>query len=600
MPETDGRYKWVALGNTTAAVFMSALDGSIVIIAMPAIFRGIHLDPLAPGNISYLLWMIMGYRLIQAVLVVTVGRLGDMFGRVRIYNAGFAVFTFASVLLSFDPFDGSRGALWLIGWRVLQAIGGSMLVANSTAILTDAFPSDQRGMALGINQVAALAGQFVGLVAGGLLAALDWRAVFWVNVPVGIYGTLWAYWKLRDNGERHGRRIDWWGNITFAVGLGAVLIGVTAGIQPYHGDTMGWPNPAVFGLLTGGAVLLAVFTIIETRVAEPMIQLSLFRIRAFTAGNVAAFAVSIARGGLQFVLIIWLQGIWLPLHGYDYTATPLWAGIFLLPLTAGFLVSGPVAGTLSDRFGSRGMATGGMVVFGGSLLGLMLLPVSFPYWVFALLLAANGIGSGMFAAPNTSSMMSSVPASQRGVASGMRATFQNSGTALSIGVFFSLMIAGLAASLPKTLTSGLQQQGVPGRPRPSDRRPAAGVVAVRGGARREPGAVPAGVGARAVLALGRPPAGPHWPFVLPAADIGPVPPGPGGGVRRLRRPVGDRRGRVAAARRPLRSPSRAGHQLNPPPRKEHDGPDHDRPQPRPRRDRPAEGGDRDPGGAAHR
>ena len=250
----------MALANTTAAVFMSALDGSIVIIALPAIFRGIHLDPLAPGNIFYLLWMIMGYRLIQAVLVVTVGRLGDMFGRVRIYNAGFAVFTFASVLLSFDPFEGGRGALWLIGWRVLQAIGGSMLVANSTAILTDAFPSDQRGMALGINQVAALAGQFVGLVAGGLLAALDWRAVFWVNVPVGIYGTLWAYWKLRDNGERHGRRIDWWGNVTFAVGLGAVLIGVTDGIQPYHGHTMGWTNPAVFGLLTGGAVLLAAFT----------------------------------------------------------------------------------------------------------------------------------------------------------------------------------------------------------------------------------------------------------------------------------------------------------------------------------------------------
>src|SRR6202167_5759058 len=175
-----------------------------------------------------------------------------MFGRVRIYNAGFAVFTFASVLLSFDPFHGGHGALWLIGWRVLQAIGGSMLVANSTAIITDAFPADQRGMALGINQVAALAGQFVGLVAGGLLAALDWRAVFWVNVPVGVYGTLWAYWKLRDNGQRHGRRIDWWGNIAFAVGLGAVLVGVTEGIQPYQGHTMGWANPVVIGLLIGG------------------------------------------------------------------------------------------------------------------------------------------------------------------------------------------------------------------------------------------------------------------------------------------------------------------------------------------------------------
>jgi MFS family permease len=458
---TDSRYKWVALANTTAAVFMSALDGSIVIIALPAIFRGIHLDPLAPGNISYLLWMIMGYRLVQAVLVVTLGRLGDMFGRVRIYNAGFAVFSVASVLLSFDPFDGGHGAVWLIGWRVLQAIGGSMLMANSAAILTDAFPADQRGMALGINQVSALAGQFIGLVAGGLLAALDWRAVFWVNVPVGVFGTVWAYRKLRDNGARNPGRIDWWGNVTFAVGLAAVLISLTEGIQPYRGHTQGWANPAVIGLLAGGLALLAVFAVVESRIAEPMFTLALFRIRAFTAGNVAGLAAAVARGGLQFILIIWLQGIWLPLHGYSYSQTPLWAGIFLLPLTAGILVTGPVSGYLSDRFGARGFSTAGMVLFGGSFIGLMLLPVNFSYWAFALLIAVNGIGAGMFAAPNSSSIMGSVPARQRGAASGMRATFQNSGTALSIGAFFSLMIAGLAGTLPGALSRGLQQQGVP-------------------------------------------------------------------------------------------------------------------------------------------
>jgi len=455
------RYRWVALANTTAAMFMATLDGSIVIIALPAIFRGIHLDPLAPGNIGYLLWMIMGYRLVQAVLVVSLGRLGDMFGRVKIYNAGFAVFTLASILLSFDPFQGGRGAMWLIGWRVLQAVGGSMLMANSAAILTDAFPADRRGFALGTNQVAGLAGQFVGLVAGGLLAAVDWRAVFWINVPVGVFGTLWAYRMLRDNGERHPGRIDWWGNVTFAVGLSAVLIAITVGIQPYHGHSMGWTSPAVLGLLLGGVALLALFAVIETRIAEPMFQLSLFRIRAFTAGSIAGLVVAIARGGMQFMLIIWLQGIWLPLHGYTYSDTPLWAGIFLLPLTAGFLVSGPVSGTLSDRFGSRGIATAGMAVFGGSFIGLLLLPVDFPYWAFALLIAANGIGSGMFAAPNTSSIMSSVPARHRGAASGMRSTFQNSGTALSICVFFSLMIAGLASTLPQTLTSGLQRHGVP-------------------------------------------------------------------------------------------------------------------------------------------
>ena len=454
------RYKWTALTNTTAAVFMSALDGSIVLIALPAIFRGIHLDPLQPGNIAYLLWMIMGYRLVQAVLVVSVGRLGDMYGRVRIYNYGFVVFTVASILLSFDPFRGGAGADWLIGWRVLQAVGGSMLTANSAAILTDAFPSSQRGFALGINQVAALAGQFIGLVAGGLLVTWDWRAVFWVNVPVGVFGTVWAYRKLHETGERGGGRIDWWGNLTFGIGLSAILVAITYGLQPYGGHTMGWTNPAVIGTVVGGVVLLVAFVLIETRIAAPMIDVALFRLRAFTAGNIAGLAISIGRGGMQFVLIIWLQGIWLPLHGYDYSDTPLWAGIFLLPLTAGFLLAGPVSGYLSDRLGSRGLATSGAMLFGASFLGLLALPIDFSYWLFAVLIAVNGIASGMFASPNSSSIMGSVPTRQRGVASGMRATFQNSGTAVSIGVFFSLMIAGLANDLPRTLTAGLVRHGV--------------------------------------------------------------------------------------------------------------------------------------------
>jgi len=455
------RYKWVALSNTTVAVFMATLDGSIVIISLPAIFRGIHLDPLAPGNIGYLLWMIMGYLLVQAVIVVTLGRLGDIYGRVRIYNAGFVIFSLASILLSFDPFDGGRGAMWLIGWRLLQAFGGSMLTANSLAILTDAFPTNERGFALGVNQVAGIGGQFIGLIVGGLLAALDWRAVFWVNVPVGVFGTIWAYRMLRDNGERQPARIDWWGNITFAIGLGAILIAITAGIQPYGHHTMGWTNPAIVGSLVGGALLLAAFVVIELRVPEPMFELGLFRIRAFAAGNAASLAASIARGGLQFMLVIWLQGIWLPLHGYNYADTPLWAGIFMLPLTAGYFVSGPTAGVLSDRFGARGFATAGLLLFGASFVGLLLLPIDFPYWAFAILLAANGIGTGMFGAPNATAIMSSVPAKQRGAASGMRSTFQNSGALVSIGIFFSLMIAVLARSLPATLSDGLQRQGVP-------------------------------------------------------------------------------------------------------------------------------------------
>jgi MFS family permease len=460
-PPKPDAYAWIALANTTAAIFMAALDGSIVIIALPAIFRGINLDPLRPGNISYLLWMIMGYRLVQAVLVVNLGRLGDMFGRVKMYNAGFVVFTAASVMLSFDPLAGGDGAMWLIGWRLVQAFGGSMLMANSAAILTDAFPAERRGFALGTNQIAALAGMFIGLVAGGLLAAWDWRAVFWINLPVGVFGTLWAYLKLRDNGVRHRGKIDWWGNVTFALGLGAVLVGVTYGIQPYGRSSMGWESPVVLGELIGGTALLIAFVIIETKVAEPMFRLSLFMIREFTAGNVAGLLVSVARGGIQFMLIIWLQGIWLPLHGYSYDQTPLWAGIFLLPMTAGFLVSGPVSGIASDRFGSRGIATAGMAVFAGSFIALMLLPVNFPYWAFALFIALNGIGSGMFASPNSSSIMGSVPASDRGAASGMRATFQNSGTAVSIGVVFTLMIAGLSSSLPGTLSGGLVKAGVP-------------------------------------------------------------------------------------------------------------------------------------------
>jgi MFS family permease len=459
-PKPD-RYAWIALANTTAAIFMASLDGSVVIIALPAIFRGINLDPLSAGNISYLLWMIMGYRLVQAVLVVNLGKLGDMFGRVKMYNAGFVVFTIASVLLSFDPFQGTHGALWLIGWRFLQAIGGSMLMANSAAILTDAFPAERRGFALGTNQIAALAGMFIGLVAGGLLAAWDWRAVFWINVPVGVFGTVWAYMMLRDNGVRRRSKIDWWGNITFALGLGSILVGTTYGIQPYHGNSMGWESPVVLGELIGGAALLVAFLIIETRIAEPMFHLGLFKIRAFAAGNVAGLLVSIARGGIQFMLIIWLQGIWLPLHGYSYDQTPLWAGIFLLPMTAGFLVSGPTSGILSDKFGSRGIASAGTAVFAASFVALMLLPVNFPYWAFALLVAMNGIGSGMFASPNSSSIMGSVPPRDRGVASGMRATFQNSGTAVSIGVVFTLMIAGLSRTLPSTLSSGLTRVGVP-------------------------------------------------------------------------------------------------------------------------------------------
>lgn len=454
------RYKWVALSNTTLGMLIATINSSIVLISLPAIFNGIHLNPLEPGNVSYLLWMLMGYMLVTAVLVVTLGRLGDIWGRVRIYNAGFLIFTITSVILSLDPMDGGGGALWLIGWRVVQAVGGAMLMANSAAIITDAFPAKQRGMALGVNMVAAIAGSFIGLVLGGVLAEWNWRSIFWVNVPIGIIGTVWAYRSLHETGIRRPGKIDWWGNISFAVGLTALLAGITYGIQPYGGHTMGWTNPWVLTGLIGGAAVLVAFCLIEMKTAEPMFPLRLFRDPVFAGGNLATLLGSIARGGLQFMLIIWLQGIWLPLHGYEYEQTPLWAGIYLVPLTVGFLAAGPVSGYLSDRFGARLFAAGGLVVMAASFAGLLILPTDFGYVWFALLVFLNGLGGGLFAAPNTALVMSSVPAADRGAASGMRATFQNAGMVLSIGVFFSLMVAGLAGSLPQTLSDGLTGQGV--------------------------------------------------------------------------------------------------------------------------------------------
>jgi MFS family permease len=454
-------YKWVALSNTTLGVLMVTINQSIILIALPDIFRGIGVDPLEPGNTSYLLWMILGFLVVTAVLVVSLGRLGDMFGRVRMYNLGFAVFTAFSILLSVTWLHGGAGALWLILMRVGQGVGGAMLFANSSAILTDAFPHDQRGLALGINAVAGIAGSFVGLVLGGVLAPVQWRLVFLVSVPVGVFATVWAYLKLVENGERRAARIDWWGNATFAVGLVALMVGITYGIQPYGGHTMGWRWPFVDACLATGLALLVAFAWIERVVAEPMFRLDLFRIRAFTAGNVATLLSAVGRGGLQFILIIWLQGIWLPEHGYDFARTPLWAGIYMLPLIAGFLLAGPVSGWLSDRYGARPFATGGMLLAAASFVLLMLLPVDFAYPWFALVLLLNGVGMGLFSSPNRAAVMNSLPPSQRGVGGGMNATFQNAASVLSIGLFFSLMIIGLSSRLPSTLDHGLVVHGVP-------------------------------------------------------------------------------------------------------------------------------------------
>ena len=449
------------MSNTTLGMLMVTINSSIVIISLPAIFRGIKLDPLQPGNVSYLLWIIMGFLVASAVLVVTLGRLGDIYGRVKLYNLGFAVFSLFSILLSVDPFTAGSGAMWLIVMRIGQGVGGAMIFANSTAILTDAFPSEERGMALGINQVAAIAGSFLGLLIGGALAEWDWRAVFWVSVPIGVVATIWGYKSLVELGEKRPAKLDIPGNLTFGIGLTAVLVAITYGIQPYGGHTTGWTNPWVLGGIVGGVLLLVAFVMIEKRTTDPMVSIDLFKIRAFSMANLAGLLASMGRGGMQFMLIIWLQGIWLPLHGYSYESTPLWAGIYLLPLTVGFLAAGPVSGWLSDRFGAQYFSTGGALLVAATFIGLLALPTDFNYWLFALLTFLNGVGSGLFSAPNTTAVMNAVPAHQRGAASGVRGTVFNSGSSLSIGVFFSLMIVGLAAVLPATMTSGLASQGVP-------------------------------------------------------------------------------------------------------------------------------------------
>jgi MFS family permease len=455
------RYKWIALSNTTLGILMVTINQSILLISLPDLFRGINLNPLVPANVSYFLWIFMGFLLVTAVLVVSLGRVGDIYGRVRMYNLGFAIFTVFSILLSVTWLTGPAGALWIIIMRVFQGVGGAFLFANSTAILTDAFPENERGKAMGINGIAAVSGSFLGLILGGVLAPVEWRLVFLVSVPFGLFGTIWAYLKLRDNGVRIPAKIDWVGNATFAVGLIALLTGIVYSLLPHGGSPTGWTNPWVLAGVFGGIAILGLFVWVEMRVPAPMFRLDLFKIRAFTAGNIAGLLGALGRGGMQFMLIIWLQGIWLPQHGYSFSQTPLWAGIYMVPLTLGFLLLGPLAGILSDRYGARLLATVGLVLSGASFLLLELLPINFSYIWFALLIFLFAVGMGLFFSPNQAAVMNSLPPGQRGAGAGMLNTFQNSATVLSMGLFFTIVTLGLASRLPAHLYRGLVAAGVP-------------------------------------------------------------------------------------------------------------------------------------------
>ncbi|HMK94785.1 MAG TPA: MFS transporter [Candidatus Limnocylindrales bacterium] len=454
------QYKWVALSNTTLGTLMASIDATIVLIALPAIFRGININPFT--SFQYMLWILFGYSIVTATLLVTFGRLSDMFGRVRLYNLGFAIFTVGSILCSITPSLGDAGAIELIVFRIIQGVGGAFLFANSAAIITDAFPINERGKALGINQISFLAGSLVGLVLGGILAVYDWRLVFIVSVPVGVVGTVWSYLKLKERGTiRKNQKLDVWGNLAFGAGLTLILAGVIYGLIPYGNSAMGWSNPWVIAALVSGAGLLIAFPFIESHVAEPMFRLELFKIRAFSAGNLASVFSSMSRGGVLIMLIILLQGIWLPLHGYSYSSTPFWCGILMIPMSIGFVVTGPISGYLSDKHGARLLATVGMLISAAAFMGFILLPANFLYLSFAAVLFIMGLGGGVFASPNMAAVMNSVPAEHRGAASGMRATLQNSAMTISQAVFFTIIIVSLTTSLPGALSTSVMSDGAP-------------------------------------------------------------------------------------------------------------------------------------------
>lgn len=451
-------YKWTALSVVLLSTLMGTINMSIVIISLPAIFNGIHIDPLT--SFQYLLWILMGYGLVTATLLLSFGRLSDMYGRAKFFKLGFLIFTIGSVLLYLTPSTGDAGALEIIIFRILQALGSAILMANGSAILADAFPHNELGRALGINMVLAMSGQFIGLLLGGILAVFNWRYVFLVSVPFGVIGTIWAVLKLKETSIRgEMTKIDIWGNILFVASITSLLLGVTYGLMPYQNDPMGWGNPWVILAMVIGAVLMPIFLWVEKKVEAPMFKLELFRVKMFTFSNLAGLLNALGRGGMMFMLILLLQGIWLPLHGYSYESTPFWAGVFMLPLTIGIIIMGPISGYLSDKYGPRWIATAGMVVATFAFLILASLPYNFNYLEFGITLFLMGLGAGMFSSPNSSSIMNSVAPEDRGIASGMMYTIMNTAFTASMAIFFTIVIVGITQRFPDAITTSLTSIG---------------------------------------------------------------------------------------------------------------------------------------------
>ncbi len=438
------QYKYTVLTNTTIGSFMAVLDGNIVLIALPTIIHDL------PGTTTFDgVWIIMGYTLITATLLLTFGRLADMVGRVRLYNLGFAVFTVGSALCSLAP-----NGISLVLFRLVQGSGGALLFSNSVALLTDAFPPTERGRAIGINQVAGTVGSVGGLALGGILAGLPpplgWRSIFWINIPFGLFGTVWAYTRLRETSERRrDEKLDPLGNVLFAGGLSMFLLGLTLGAL------LGW-SAALVAVAAGGVVMLGAFALAETRVKFPMMDLSLFRIRAFSTGVASNLLASVSRGALGLVLVFYFQGV----LGLD----PLTAGLMLIPFSLAFVTFGPLSGHLSDRFGTRRFAVAGLVLISGALFLFAVFPFPSPYTDLALPMVLAGVGGGMFVAPNVASIMNATPPERRGVASGMSSTLVNTGFLLSLGVAFAILAEGVPVSTLQAIFAGqtvsIGEQGI--------------------------------------------------------------------------------------------------------------------------------------------
>ncbi|MEM0134746.1 MAG: MFS transporter [Thermoplasmatales archaeon] len=455
-------YKWTVLVNTTLGGLMASINMTIVLISLPTIFRGLNIDPTASGEFIMLLWVMMGYSIVLATLLVTFGRLSDIYGRTRLYTLGFLIFTAGSILCSIIPDNsGNHGAEMLIAFRMVQAVGGGLLMVNSTALITDSFGPTERGRALGINQISFIAGSLIGLIAGGLLASANWHLVFIVNIPFAVAGSLWSIFKLKQIKKKEKVPMDIAGNVALGGGLVLISLGFTYALVPFGNSAMGWNSPWVIASFIVGAILLIAFIFIELKVKYPLFDLSLFKIRAFNYGNFANFMSSLGRGAIMFLVIIWLQGIYLPLHGIPYSSTPFWAGIYMVPMMAGFIALGPIGGMLTDKYGARTFATSGMIIVALSLYLLTLLPYNFNVWQFEMILLLNGIGSGLFAAPNTTAVMNSLPGESRGAGSGMRTTFNNIGQTISMAIFFSIAITIFSDKLPTSLYQTSLSIGLP-------------------------------------------------------------------------------------------------------------------------------------------